>query len=162
MSDAETTVHNREESPDATGRPVPAGGQPTTRFELIVRVGSVDLDERAHVNNVVYLRWVQDVATAHWQMLAPSDAAANLAWVALRHEIDYLGPAVLHDELIISTWVGGADGLRFERFTEVLRARDQQVLARARTLWCPVDAATGRPRRVSAAVRDIFSRSPAG
>lgn len=159
MIDAETTVHDREGSPDAAGRPVPSGGHPTPRFPLVVRVATSDLDERAHVNNVVYLRWVQDIATAHWQALAPAEAASSLAWVALRHEIDYLGPAVLHDELAIITWVGAAEGLRFERFTEVQRVGDQQVLARARTLWCPVDAATGRPRRVSAAVRDIFSRS---
>lgn len=125
-------------------------------YEQTLRVQSSDLDELAHVNNVVYLRWVQDIATAHWLALAPADARESVAWVARRHEIDYLAPAVLDDELILRTWVGEAQGLTFERFTEIRRA-DGHVLARARTLWVPVDRATGRPRRVSADVRALFS-----
>ena len=122
------------------------------------RVTATDLDERAHVNNVVYVRWVQEIATAHWRALATPRMLAELAWVALRHEIDYLAPAVLDDALQLRTWVGVADGLAFERFTEVRRARDDKLLARARTLWCPVDMATGRPRRVGANVRALVSR----
>jgi acyl-CoA thioester hydrolase len=126
-------------------------------FEQRLTVDASDLDERAHVNNVVYLRWVQDVATAHWLALASPEARAELAWVALRHEIDYLAPAVLDDEVVLRTWVGRADGLSFERHTEVRRAADERLLARARTLWCPVDARSGRPRRPSAEVRAAFS-----
>ena len=122
------------------------------------RVTESDLDERAHVNNVVYLRWVQEIATAHWRALATPRMLAELAWVALRHEIDYLAPAVLDDALQLRTWVGVADGLAFERFAEVRRARDDKLLARARTLWCPVDMTTGRPRRVGADVRGLVSR----
>lgn len=128
-------------------------------FEHALRVAAADLDERRHVNNVVYLRWVQDVAIAHWRALASPAAQAEVAWVALRHEIDYLSPAVLGDELVARTWVGRAEGLSFERFTEIRRAGDGRVLARARTLWCPVDARSGRPRRVSAEVRAHFSTS---
>jgi acyl-CoA thioester hydrolase len=120
-----------------------------------VRVAEQDLDERRHVNNVVYLRWAQEIATAHWRALASPDALASLAWVALRHEIDYLAPAMLDDELTVRTWVGNADGLAFERFVEV--SRDGKLLARARTLWCPVDIATGRPRRPDADTRARFS-----
>jgi len=126
-------------------------------FELPIVVGEQDLDERAHVNNVVYLRWVQDVATAHWVALSTEAMRAAIAWVALRHEIDYLAPGALGDRLVLRTWVGPADGLAFERHTEVVRPADARVLARARTLWCPVDARTGRPRRVEAAVRALVS-----
>ncbi|HWJ22359.1 MAG TPA: hypothetical protein VNS52_08415, partial [Gemmatimonadaceae bacterium] len=56
-------------------------------FEQRRIVEPPDLDERAHVNNVVYLRWVQDVATAHWRAHAPVEAQERIAWVALRHEI---------------------------------------------------------------------------
>jgi acyl-CoA thioester hydrolase len=125
-------------------------------YEQRVRVQTADLDALEHVNNVVYLRWVQDIATAHWFAMAPDDARENIAWVARRHEIDYLAPAVLDDELILRTWVGEAQGLTFERFTEIRRA-DGHVLARARTLWVPVDRTTGRPRRVSSEVRALFS-----
>jgi acyl-CoA thioester hydrolase len=122
------------------------------RFELRRRVERRDLDERQHVNNVVYVQWVQDAAAAHWTTLAPRGALADTAWVALRHEIDYLRPAMLDDEVVIATWVGVAEGLSFERFTEI-RREDGRVLARARTLWCPVDAHTGKPQRVSAEIR---------
>lgn len=128
-----------------------------TAFEQVVVVEAADLDERQHVNNVVYLRWVQEVATAHWRALASPEAQAEIAWVALRHEIDYLAPAVLGDELVLRTWVGEAERLTFERFTEIRRAADGRVLAKARTLWCPVDMRTGRPRRPSDEVRARFS-----
>lgn len=128
-------------------------------FEQRRVVEPSDLDERAHVNNVVYLRWVQDVATAHWRAHAPVEAQERIAWVALRHEIDYLSPARLGDEVVVRTWVGTAEGLSFERFTEVRRAGDGRLLARARTLWCPVEARSGRPHRVSAEVRAQFSSS---
>jgi acyl-CoA thioester hydrolase len=135
-----------------TARPTSA-----TLFELTRRVEAGDLDERAHVNNVVYVQWVQDAAAAHWNALAPPGEQEHIAWVALRHEIDYLKPALLSDEVIIATWVGVAVGLSFERFTEMRRRSDDLVLARARTLWCPVDARTGRPRRVGAEVRARYS-----
>jgi acyl-CoA thioester hydrolase len=130
----------------------------TPRFETLIRVQNSDLDERQHVNNVVYVRWVQDIAVAHWRAIASPDDQVALAWVALRHEIDYVSPALEGDEVLVRTWVGKAEGLSFERHTEVLRRSDERLLARARTIWCPVDAATGRPKRVTAAVRDLFSR----
>ena len=122
-------------------------------YEVTLHVVEDDLDQRAHVNNVVYVKWVQEAAAAHWRRLAPEGAHAAVAWVALRHEIDYLSPAVLGDEITVRTWVGVAEGLSFERFTEVRRCADDRVLARARTLWCPVDARTGKPRRVSDEIR---------
>lgn len=125
------------------------------RHELRVRVAEADLDERRHVNNVVYLRWAQEIATAHWRALATPESLETLAWVALRHEIDYLAPAMLGDELLVRTWVGQADGLAFERFVEVIR--DGRTLAKARTLWCPVDIHTGRPRRPDPETRARFS-----
>lgn len=124
-----------------------------TPYELILVVDSADLDERAHVNNVVYVRWVQDAAAAHWAVLAPENIRDHIAWVALRHEIDYHSPAVLGDGIAVRTWVGVAHGLSFERFTEIRRTSDGRLLASGRTLWCPVDARTGKPQRVSAEVR---------
>lgn len=126
-------------------------------FEITRQVRAEDLDDQRHVNNVVYLAWVQDVAVAHWQTVASEAARRAVAWVALRHEIDYLHPAVLGDALVVRTRVGPATGLTFERHTEIRRAADGRLLARGRTLWCPVDPATGRPRRVSAEVRAQFS-----
>lgn len=126
-------------------------------FEMIVSVLPTDIDEQNHVNNTVYLRWVQDVATAHWRAVASMKAQEDIGWVVLRHEIDYTAPAELHDEIVLRTWVGKASRLTFERFTEIRRNSDSEILSKARTLWCPINAETGRPTRVPEEVRAQFS-----
>jgi acyl-CoA thioester hydrolase len=127
------------------------------RFELPITVEAQDIDELGHVNNVVYLRWVQDAAVAHWRATATAEQQAKLVWVVVRHEIDYKHAARLGDAIIACTWVGTATAQTFERHTEILRARDRRLLARARTLWCPIDIHTGRPTRVEPDVRERFS-----
>jgi acyl-CoA thioester hydrolase len=129
----------------------------SSAFEMTVAVLPGDIDEQDHVNNTVYLRWVQDVATAHWRAIARTEAQAAIGWVVLRHEIDYKTPATLDDEIALRTWVGRATRLTFERFTEIRRKSDRQLFSQARTLWCPIDMNTGRPTRVSAEVRARFS-----
>lgn len=126
-------------------------------FEMTVSVVPGDIDEQNHVNNTVYLRWVQEVATAHWGAIASSEAQESIGWVVLRHEIDYKAPACLGDSVILRTWVGKATRLTFERFTEIRRSGDGQLLSSARTLWCPINGETGRPIRVPAEVREQFS-----
>jgi len=126
-------------------------------FEMSIAVLPDDIDMQNHVNNTVYLRWVQDVATAHWQALAGQEAQAAIAWVVLRHEIDYKAPAALGDKIMLRTWVGKATRLTFERFTEIRRNGEGQLLSTARTLWCPINPQTGRPTRVSPEVRSQFS-----
>jgi acyl-CoA thioester hydrolase len=128
-------------------------------FEMIVSVLPGDIDEQNHVNNTVYLRWIQDVATAHWKSLASAESQAAIGWIVLRHEIDYKMPASVGDEIVLRTWVGKASRLKFERFTEVRRKINNQVLAQARTLWVPIDVRTGKPTRVSAELRAQFSTS---
>jgi acyl-CoA thioester hydrolase len=129
----------------------------SARFEINVSVSPDDIDEQNHVNNTVYLRWVQEVATAHWQALASPEAQAAIGWVVLRHEIDYNAPACFGDEIVLRTWVGKATRITFERFTEIRRGSDGQLLSKARTLWCPINARTGRPTRVAIEVREQFS-----
>jgi acyl-CoA thioester hydrolase len=132
-------------------------GEDSERFELPIGVQEADIDELGHVNNVTYVRWVQDAAVAHWTAAAPAAERARLLWIVLRHEIDYRQAAHLGDAIVARTWVGAATRLRFERHTEILRAHDGCLLARARTLWCPIDAATRKPTPVSAEVRSRFS-----
>ena len=124
---------------------------------MTVSVLPRDIDEQNHVNNAVYLRWVQEVATAHWRAIASGEAQENIGWVVLRHEIDYKAPAAFGDQIMLRTWVGKATRLTFERFTEIRRNNDGQLLSKARTLWCPINAQTGRPVRVPAEVRAQFS-----
>jgi acyl-CoA thioester hydrolase len=127
------------------------------RFELRIAVDPADIDQLGHVNNVVYLRWVQDVAVAHWHAAAPAADQAKLLWVVVRHEIDYKRPALARDEIIACTWVGAASRRAFDRHTELLRASDRKLLAKARTVWCPINTATGKPTDVSPEVRLRFS-----
>jgi acyl-CoA thioester hydrolase len=131
--------------------------EPPEVFELAITVEAADIDQLGHVNNVTYVRWVQDAAVAHWTASAAAADQAGLFWVVVRHEIDYKRPAVLGDAVIARTWVGTASRIRFERHTEILRASDGSILARALTVWCPMDAQTGKPAAVSAEVRARFS-----
>ncbi len=126
-------------------------------FEMTVPVLPDDIDEQNHVNNTVYLRWVQDIATAHWRAIASPEAQEAIGWVVLRHEIDYKASVSLGDEVVLRTWVGKATRLTFERFTDIRRKRDHQLLSQARSLWCPINTETGRPVRVPAEVRSQFS-----
>ena len=139
------------------GADVPRG-ETTERFTVAFDVTPADIDDMGHVNNVVYVRWVQDAATAHWLALSTEEQRRALGWVALRHEIDYRHPARPGDAIVAETWVGLADALRFERFVEIRRSADGRLLAHSRTLWCAVSRETGRPVRVGADVRRAFSR----
>lgn len=126
-------------------------------FEMKILIEPADIDQLGHVNNVRYVRWVQDAAVAHWRARAPAAEQERLFWVVLRHEIDYLQPAFLSEELTVRTWVGQATRLKFERITEFTRARDGLQIAKARTIWCPIDATTAKPVEVSAEIRSLFS-----
>ncbi len=128
----------------------------STDHEIRFVVTDADIDVQAHVNNVVYLRWVQEVAIAHWEAVATAEMRANTFWVVRRHELDYLSPALLGDQIIAHTWVGVATAATFERHTEILRAADRKILVRARSVWCVLDPASGRPRRVDRELRERF------
>jgi acyl-CoA thioester hydrolase len=82
---------------------------------------------------------------------------AKLFWVVVRHEIDYKRAAFPGDEIVVRTWVGTSTRITFERHTEVVRGGDRTLLAKARTMWCPIDARTGKPTSVSPEVRAHFS-----
>ena len=132
---------------------------PRGKFELEIPVFDSDIDQLGHVNNVVYLRWVQDAAVAHWSAEATEKDKRDLLWVVVKHEIEYLRPAFGNDTVIATTWIGGATEKAFERHTELKRKVDGKLLAKALTLWCPIDFHTRKPVAVSQEVRDRFSVS---
>jgi acyl-CoA thioester hydrolase len=131
----------------------------TPTFTLVVRVGDADVAQ-GHVNNVAFVRYVQEVAVGHWRAVAPPELQAAFTWVVRRHEVEYLRPGLPDDELVLRTWVGEPSGAAWERFTEVLRAGEEKPLVTARTVWVLLDAATGRPRRVDAALVARFTDPP--
>jgi acyl-CoA thioester hydrolase len=125
-------------------------------FELELTVTPSDIDGLGHVNNVVYLRWMQQAAAAHWEAAAPAELRTAVAWVVIRHEIEYKAPAFVGDRLGVRTWVGTATAATWERFTEIRRQEGGKLLVECRTVYVAVDPSTGRPRRVSAALRAPF------
>ena len=127
-----------------------------TAFDIPIVVRPEDIDDMDHVNNVVYLSWVQDVAIAHWKARATDALRAEFGWVATRHELDYKQAAVLGDAITARTWIGAVDSRRFERFTAIIRTADGVVLARGRTLWCLISRATGRITRITPELRACF------
>jgi acyl-CoA thioester hydrolase len=130
---------------------------PDTAFRHPLSVLPGDIDELGHVNNVVYLRWVQEVAAAHWEAVAPASMKEQYSWVVLRHEIDYVRPAFLADELVGYTWVEPAQGPKIERHVHLYRAGSQELLARAKTRWCLLEAGSLRPRRITPEIAQTFS-----
>ncbi len=129
-------------------------------FEIEIAITPADIDQLDHVNNVVYLRWVQEAAIAHWSAAATEEEQRSLLWVVARHEIDYRRPAFRQDGSVIArTWIGEARNQAFERHTEILRASDRKVLAKARTFWRPIDPATMRPVDPGADLYARFSTS---
>ena len=130
----------------------------TERFEQPIAVLPEDIDLFDHVNNVVYVRWVQEISSAHWNAGATEAEMNAIGWVVVRHEIDYMNPARLGDDIVARTWVGVAQKNFFERYAEFVRTRDQKVLARARSLWCPIDLNTRRPIRANAEIYKRWSK----
>ena len=131
---------------------------PIPPFEQDIRIKPEDIDELGHVNNVVYLSWVQDVAIAHWAFLTTPEHRERFVWVALRHEIDYVAPAVLNELVLARTWTGVARGLRFSRHTEIIRVHDGKLLATALTQWCPLERSSGRPTRLPTEIAAFFAK----
>ncbi len=144
-----------DSEPDMT--PVSTPVSTLAPYEAEIVVQPADIDWLGHVNNMVYLRWVQDMAIEHWSAAASAEEKSSLLWVVSRHEIDYKRPVRLDDVILARTWVGEAKRRLFERHTELRRKADDKLLARALTLWCPVDPDSKRPVDVSAEVYARFS-----
>jgi len=126
-------------------------------FSLDFAPVAADIDENGHVNNVVYLDWAQRLAIAHWRSLAPAEALATWAWVALRHEVDYRRALVLGETVHGRTWVADTvQGPRFDRFIR-LDAQDGAMCAQVRTTWVLIEQATGRPKRVPPWMLEMFA-----
>jgi acyl-CoA thioester hydrolase len=119
---------------------------PTFETELVAASG--DIDELGHVNNAVWVQWIQDVAVAHWRAAASAEHDAAYFWVVVRHEIDYLRPAFEGDPVVARTWIDPAvKGARSTRHME-FTGPDGRLCVRARTEWAIIDKAAGRPIRV--------------
>ncbi len=125
-------------------------------FEYEIRVLPEHLDEMQHVNNVVYVGLMQDVANKHWDSIPPTELEKEILWVVRRHEIDYLNQAFLGDRLLIRTWTGEHSTVSWIRHCEIVRVADQKRIISSKSVWVMLDKATGRPRRIEEAILNRF------
>lgn len=126
-------------------------------FVVPLYVRPEHIDENNHVNNVVYVGWLQDVGTAHWNARFDEATRAKWSWVALRHEIDYLrGIAPGSVGVVARTWVGDPQGPRFNRYVRI-EDGEGRLCAQGLSEWCLVDAETLRPARIPAEMLGPFS-----
>ncbi|WP_088306915.1 acyl-CoA thioesterase [Novosphingobium sp. B 225] len=106
------------------------------------------IDELGHVNNAVWVDWIQQLATAHWSTVAAPEHQAAFIWVVTRHEIDYRGNVGLGDAVMGTTWIPKAPtGARFDRRVDFTDAAGK-LLVSSNTTWAMIDRASGRLARV--------------
>lgn len=122
-------------------------------FSYPIGIRPRDIDHMGHVNNSVYLSWVQDAVVRYWEKVAPSEAVSSHLWVALKHEIEYRKPAFLEDNVVADVIAEKVQGAR-AFFTTIIR-RGEDVVAEVRSTWCCLDAVTRRPARLA---REVAAR----
>jgi acyl-CoA thioester hydrolase len=126
------------------------------RYEFTVPESAVDMN--GHVNNVVYVQWMQDVAVKHSGAVGGTRVmhADGGTWVVHSHTIEYLSPAFANEELVALTWVANFRKVRSVRRHKFLRKSDNKLLARGETEWVFVDAESGRPRMIPDEIMQLF------
>jgi acyl-CoA thioester hydrolase len=128
----------------------------TNPFIRTFIAAAADIDELGHVNNAVWVRWIQDMATAHWQAVAAPDHIAAYIWVVTRHEIDYRGNIVAGDSVTGRTWIESLPkGAQFDRRVDFVDGSGK-VIVRANTTWAMIDKASGRLARVRPEIAEPF------
>ncbi|MFK5878431.1 MAG: thioesterase family protein [Flavobacteriaceae bacterium] len=127
----------------------------TVSHTYSLKVESHHIDVLNHVNNIVYLQWVNDASEKHWAILSNDKINAKYFWVCLRHEIDYLDQAFLDDEIIVKTWVGESKGVKSVRFVNIYKGN--KLLVKTSSTWCLFDAVTQKPTRIREDVLELIS-----
>jgi acyl-CoA thioester hydrolase len=147
-----------------TSPPPPDAAPALQEHEIEIEALARDVDELGHVSNIVYVRWIQEVATDHSRAVGWDHAAymrLGQVFVVRRHEVDYLAPAYGGDRLRLTTWVARFKAATCERRTRITRVADGRAIVEAKTLWALVSAATGRPCRIPSELCDAFRVAPA-
>jgi acyl-CoA thioester hydrolase len=116
------------------------------------------IDENDHVNNVEYVRWMQEAAVRHFGSVGGNDLmdAAGATWVVRSHHVEYLRPALRGERIRVRTWVKDFRRVMSTRKYEFVRADGGTVLAKGETEWVYVDVKTGRPRSIPAEIQQLL------
>ncbi|HBK72426.1 MAG TPA: thioesterase [Flavobacteriaceae bacterium] len=125
-------------------------------FQYSFKVTLQDIDDRNHVNNMVYLQWVQDVSGLHWESLASKELQESVVWFVLRHEIDYINQAYANDTINVVTWIDDAAGVKSTRIVHIYC--EDKLLCKCKTSWCLLDAKSLKPKRIDNDVLAIFMK----
>jgi acyl-CoA thioester hydrolase len=127
-------------------------------FTQPIRIEAADIDELGHVNNIVYLRWAQEIAVAHWRARASLEMQNTFLWVVTRHEVDYRAPLIPGDHVEARTWVAPEPhGASWGRHVEIVKAGAAKASASILSTWALMDAATRRVKRVPPEIVERFS-----
>jgi acyl-CoA thioester hydrolase len=127
------------------------------RFTRTFVAAREHIDELGHVNNTVWVQWIQDMATAHWDAAARPEDRAAFYWVVVRHEIDYRGNIGEGEAVTATTWIeGAAQGAKSLRRVEFVDAAGKRLVSAA-TTWAMLDRATGRLARIRPEVLAPFA-----
>ena len=121
-------------------------------FDLIIQVQPEHIDGLGHVNNVVYMQWMQEVTTAHIEAIGlglKQYHALKHAMVAVEHKVQYRKAAFLDDKIILRTWLSDLNSLYSIRQYAFYRFEDQSLLFTGLTKWACIEIATGHPKRMS-------------
>jgi acyl-CoA thioester hydrolase len=137
---------------------------PIHLFRCRFEVPGSAVDRNGHVNNVVYVQWMQDVAVRHFTAMGGAEpmSGAGATWVVRSHAVEYLKPAFAGERIEARTWVENLGRVRSTRRYEFIRTSDETLLARGATEWVFVDLETGRPRAIPPEVRNLFTLSGEG
>jgi acyl-CoA thioester hydrolase len=128
-------------------------------FRRSRRIAPDDLDFLGHVNNVVWLRFVVELAEGH---AASLDVGSRIVrerggqWIVRRHELDYHDNAGIDEEIVEETWVESMRGARSVRRARFSRVSDGKELVTATTQWAFVDAETLRPKRIPPELLGVY------
>jgi len=126
-------------------------------FETQITVTKDDLDELNHVNNVRYVKWINDVAKMHWQKNTTKEITNNYYWVVLSHHIDYKSSAFLNDVVTLKTYVTKFEGVRSTRIVEIYNSKTDKLLVKSESNWCLIGVKTNRPTRITNEIVNLFS-----
>ena len=128
-----------------------------SRYSTTIKVTAEHLDDVQHVNNVIYVQWMQDIASMHWNAFASDKLKDQVLWMIKRHEVDYYNQAFLNDELLMTTWTGEYTNVTWKRHYEIIRPADNKKIITAASVWIPLDRTTQRPRRIDDELINMFA-----
>ncbi|MBO0329658.1 acyl-CoA thioesterase [[Muricauda] lutisoli] len=126
----------------------------TESFDVIPN----DLDDLNHVNNIRYVEWIQDISKKHWTHVTTEEIQNSMIWVVRNHNITYHKSAVLGNTILINTFIASNKGPISTRVVEIKNKETDELLVKAVTEWCLLDAKTFRPKRVPKEIEALFMR----